>query len=124
MGIVVAMDGPSGAGKSSTSRAIAVRAGWNYLDTGALYRRCVRVARAVQLPIDDGRAERTRRVGDLAPQAAMGRPRYDATRRICGSFVAHVAHVEHEELVGASRHDHAARNSLHWPLSRSLDVHR
>ena len=38
MGIVVAVDGPSGAGKSSTSRAIAVRAGWNYLDTGALYR--------------------------------------------------------------------------------------
>ena len=38
MGIVVAMDGPSGAGKSSTSKAIATRAGWNYLDTGALYR--------------------------------------------------------------------------------------
>ena len=38
MGIVVAMDGPSGAGKSSVSRAIAIRAGWSYLDTGALYR--------------------------------------------------------------------------------------
>jgi GTP-binding protein len=38
MGIVVAIDGPSGAGKSSTSKAIATRAGWNYLDTGALYR--------------------------------------------------------------------------------------
>lgn len=38
MPIVVAMDGPSGAGKSSTSKAIAKRAGWNYLDTGALYR--------------------------------------------------------------------------------------
>ena len=38
MAIVVAIDGPSGAGKSSTSRAIAQRAGWNYLDTGALYR--------------------------------------------------------------------------------------
>ena len=36
--IVVALDGPSGSGKSSTSRAIAIRAGWNYLDTGALYR--------------------------------------------------------------------------------------
>ena len=36
--IVVAIDGPSGSGKSSTSRAIALRAGWNYLDTGALYR--------------------------------------------------------------------------------------
>ena len=38
MGIVVAIDGPSGAGKSSTAKAIAARAGWDYLDTGALYR--------------------------------------------------------------------------------------
>ena len=38
MTIIVAMDGPSGSGKSSTSKAIAKRAGWLYLDTGALYR--------------------------------------------------------------------------------------
>ena len=38
MPIIVAMDGPSGAGKSSTSKEIAKRAKWNYLDTGALYR--------------------------------------------------------------------------------------
>ena len=38
MGVVVAVDGPSGAGKSSTSRAVASRAKWDYLDTGALYR--------------------------------------------------------------------------------------
>ena len=38
MGVIVAIDGPSGAGKSSTAKAIALRAGWNYLDTGALYR--------------------------------------------------------------------------------------
>ena len=38
MPIVVAIDGPSGSGKSSTSRKLAARAGWNYLDTGALYR--------------------------------------------------------------------------------------
>ena len=36
--IVVAIDGPSGSGKSSTSKLLATRAGWNYLDTGALYR--------------------------------------------------------------------------------------
>ena len=36
--IVVAIDGPSGAGKSSTSKLVAKRAGWSYLDTGALYR--------------------------------------------------------------------------------------
>ena len=38
MPIIVAMDGPSGAGKSSTAKALAKRADWNYLDTGALYR--------------------------------------------------------------------------------------
>ncbi|MEI6216557.1 MAG: ribosome biogenesis GTPase Der [Actinomycetes bacterium] len=37
-GIVVAIDGPSGTGKSSTAKAIALRAHWSYLDTGALYR--------------------------------------------------------------------------------------
>ncbi|NDE83845.1 MAG: ribosome biogenesis GTPase Der [Actinobacteria bacterium] len=36
--VVVAMDGPSGAGKSSTSKGLASRANWSYLDTGALYR--------------------------------------------------------------------------------------
>ena len=34
----IAIDGPSGTGKSSTSKALARRAGWQYLDTGALYR--------------------------------------------------------------------------------------
>jgi GTP-binding protein len=42
--IAVALDGPSGAGKSSTSKGIALRAGWNYLDTGALYRAVALVA--------------------------------------------------------------------------------
>jgi GTP-binding protein len=42
--IVVALDGPSGAGKSSTSKGIAIRAGWNYLDTGALYRAVALIA--------------------------------------------------------------------------------
>ncbi len=36
--IRIAVDGPSGTGKSSTCKEIARRAGWNYLDTGALYR--------------------------------------------------------------------------------------
>jgi len=35
---VIAIDGPSGAGKSSVSKGIALRGGWSYLDTGALYR--------------------------------------------------------------------------------------
>lgn len=51
MTIVVAMDGPSGSGKSSTSKAIARRAGWLYLDTGALYRAATWLA--IREAIDD-----------------------------------------------------------------------
>ena len=36
--MVVAIDGPSGSGKSSTSRGVAQRLGFSYLDTGAMYR--------------------------------------------------------------------------------------
>ncbi len=36
--IVIAIDGPSGSGKSSTSRGVAARLGFAYLDTGAMYR--------------------------------------------------------------------------------------
>ena len=35
---LIAIDGPSGVGKSTTARRVAVRLGWQYLDTGAMYR--------------------------------------------------------------------------------------
>jgi len=38
MGRVIAIDGPSGAGKSTVSQCVAVRLGFSFLDTGALYR--------------------------------------------------------------------------------------
>ncbi len=34
----VAIDGPAGAGKSTVAKAIAQKMGYNYLDTGAMYR--------------------------------------------------------------------------------------
>ena len=43
-GLVLAIDGPSGSGKSSTAKAIALRANWSYLDTGALYRAATYIA--------------------------------------------------------------------------------
>ncbi len=46
--IVVALDGPSGSGKSSTSKSIAIRAGWSYLDTGALYRAVTYIALSIK----------------------------------------------------------------------------
>lgn len=42
--LVLAIDGPSGAGKSSTAKAVAIRAHWSYLDTGALYRAVTLIA--------------------------------------------------------------------------------
>jgi cytidylate kinase len=36
--MVVAIDGPAGAGKSSVARALAKKVGFNYLDSGAMYR--------------------------------------------------------------------------------------
>ena len=36
--MIVAIDGPAGAGKSSVARALALRLGFRYLDTGAMYR--------------------------------------------------------------------------------------
>ena len=35
---VVAIDGPAGAGKTTIARAVAEALGWDYLDTGAMYR--------------------------------------------------------------------------------------
>lgn len=36
--LIIAVDGPAGAGKSSSSRLLAQRLGYRYVDTGALYR--------------------------------------------------------------------------------------
>src|SRR5438270_1385813 len=36
--MIVTIDGPAGAGKSSASRALARRLGFEFLDTGAMYR--------------------------------------------------------------------------------------
>lgn len=36
--LIIAVDGPSGSGKSSSSRVLASRLGYRYVDTGALYR--------------------------------------------------------------------------------------
>lgn len=38
--MIIAIDGPSGSGKSSTSRGVAAKLGFDFLDTGAMYRAC------------------------------------------------------------------------------------
>ena len=36
--MIVTIDGPAGAGKSTAARELARRIGFDYLDTGAMYR--------------------------------------------------------------------------------------
>ena len=36
--MIVTLDGPAGAGKSSAAKALATRLGFDFLDTGAMYR--------------------------------------------------------------------------------------
>ncbi len=57
LGKVVAIDGPSGAGKSTLAKSLAAALGFEYLDTGALYRAAALAlrARGVTPEDDDGR---------------------------------------------------------------------
>ncbi|MEO7836954.1 MAG: (d)CMP kinase [Acidimicrobiales bacterium] len=38
MGVIIAIDGPAGSGKSTIAREVARRLGYQYVDTGAMYR--------------------------------------------------------------------------------------
>jgi cytidylate kinase len=50
---VIALDGPSGTGKSSVARAVAVRLGAAYLDTGAMYRAATVAVLDAGVSLDD-----------------------------------------------------------------------
>jgi cytidylate kinase len=51
---VIAIDGPSGSGKTTMAKLIARELGFNYLDTGALYRAVAIALRANKVKPDDG----------------------------------------------------------------------
>ncbi len=63
---VVAIDGPAGAGKSTVARALAVRLGLEYLDTGAMYRAVTFAALRHGTPLED-----TAAIGELARRIAL-----------------------------------------------------
>ncbi len=50
---LIALDGPSGVGKSTTAKAVAARLGWDYLDTGAMYRSVALAALRAKLTFAD-----------------------------------------------------------------------
>ncbi len=53
---VIAVDGPAGSGKSSVCRAVAVRLGLRYLDTGAMYRAMTWAMLDAAIDVDDADA--------------------------------------------------------------------
>ncbi|MCK5898768.1 MAG: (d)CMP kinase [Methylococcales bacterium] len=50
---VLTIDGPSGAGKGTISRAIAQHLGWNYLDSGAIYRALAIACLEQKIPLEN-----------------------------------------------------------------------
>jgi cytidylate kinase len=51
--MIIAIDGPAGAGKSTVTRKLARRLGFQFLDTGAMYRAVTYVALRDNVPLDD-----------------------------------------------------------------------
>jgi len=51
--MIVTIDGPAGAGKSSAARLLAERLGFEFLDTGAMYRAVTLAALRKQLDLED-----------------------------------------------------------------------
>jgi cytidylate kinase len=51
--VVVTIDGPAGAGKSTVARGLAAALGYEYLDTGALYRAVTHAALARGVDLED-----------------------------------------------------------------------
>ena len=59
--LVIAIDGPAGSGKSTVAKAVAIRLGLDYLDTGAMYRSVAFAALRGGVDPEDGEV-----VGNLA----------------------------------------------------------
>lgn len=54
--LIIAIDGPAGAGKGSTSRLLADRLNYTYIDTGACYRAVAVLAKRNNIDWEDGPA--------------------------------------------------------------------
>ena len=64
--MIITIDGPAGAGKSSAAKALAKRLGFQFLDTGAMYRAVAWAAISRQIDVTDGVA-----IGKLAANLSI-----------------------------------------------------
>jgi cytidylate kinase/pantoate ligase/cytidylate kinase len=64
--MIVAIDGPAGAGKSSVSKRLAHKLGFQFLDTGAMYRAVAWAALQRHLGANDAEA-----IGDMAQRLSL-----------------------------------------------------
>ena len=72
---VIAIDGPSGSGKGTIGQILALRLGWHYLDSGALYRAVGYLAVRQNTPTDDvDRLARLALTMDISFQVAPDHP--------------------------------------------------
>jgi len=71
--MVITIDGPAGTGKSTVSRAVAERLGFQFLDTGAMYRAVGLAALRREVPLDRPR--------ELAFVADHARVEFDWSKR-------------------------------------------
>ena len=94
--MIVAIDGPAGAGKSSIARALALRLGFRYLDTGAMYRAITWWMLRNDVPVDDPAAVAAR-CGE--PAIVSGTDPADPTITVDGRDVA--AAIRTPEVTGA-----------------------
>jgi cytidylate kinase len=70
--MIITIDGPAGAGKSSAARALAKRLGFEFLDTGAMYRSVALAARRAGVDLAD-RAAAAALVAGLRLELPAGR---------------------------------------------------
>jgi len=98
--MIVAIDGPAGAGKSTVARRLAARLGFDYLDTGAMYRALTWLALERGVDLDDADSlaalarahpvsfddERHVVIGDVDVTEAIREPRID---RVVSSVARH-----------------------------------
>ena len=105
---VVAIDGPVGAGKSTVARRLAEALGFEYVNTGAMYRAVAFAARAAGIGDDDPEAERkldallkAARIDFVGGAHHARRPRYQRRDRIARDERERVAAFDARRGAGA-----------------------